>query len=454
MIGSLLKKFFFLIRRISFYLPVTIYFILFSFATFLGYRWLQQAAEVPDSSYKDIFKLLLSLALFIGGGILCLGVISVCISYIFFKWKQRKGEVTLRVNTSGSSEGSSQTISLYLHPVLQPALGYIRIRLNYDQTHFSNKFNLVKQGKIKLLNTTLEGIYKWELPEIREYRIEKVIIYFEDFFQFFSFATPVYTVNSFYAPPQSQELNRVDAFPRKTEEQSIRIEELKKIEGEYINYKNFESSDDVRRIVWKIYAKNKELVIRIPEILDPYASHIYFYASFFSKFKVDGNEIIDGPFLNYYKTIGWSLYQQFVKKGFEVRYVKDQEIAQDTTAEEERVRYSITLSSWHQDKDLKTFVDPRDAAIVLLSSLSDPEEVKELTEKFGNTITFIFVPLTDSLNSLHFGHWLQWIFIQQEKDKTASYRANWSLSTLRLKIEENEKELSRILKDHQKVILN
>lgn len=456
MTRSRLKKILFLLKRVGFYLPVTLYFVLFGLATLLGYRWLYDAASIPDSSYKDVFKLLLSLALFVGSCVLCLGVLSVCISFVFFKWRERKTGITLRVITSPSANSaeSKQTVSLYIHPILRPLLGYIRIRLNYDATHFSQKFNLVKHDKIKLFNATLEGEYNWDLPEIREYRIEKVIIYFEDLFQFFSFATPVRASESFYTPPQTRLPKKIDASPRKTEEQTIRIEELKKVEGEYINYKNFESSDDVRRIVWKIYAKNKELVVRIPEILDPYASHLYLYASFFSKFRVQGSEVIETPFLNYYKTLCWSVYEQFVKKGFEVRYIPDQEIPQQNIPlEEDRIKYTITLSSWQNETDLKTYLNLKDATIVLLSSLSDPEQVGELVEKYGNAISFVFVPLTESLSNLQLAHWLQWIFVQQEKDKTAAYRASWNLSALRLKVEQNEKELSKILQDNQKSVV-
>ena len=88
MIRARLKKLLFLGRRVGFYLPFTPYFLLFALAAFLGYRWLHQASEIPDSSYRDIFKLLLSLTLFVGSFILCLGMISVCFAFFYFKCDQ------------------------------------------------------------------------------------------------------------------------------------------------------------------------------------------------------------------------------------------------------------------------------------------------------------------------------------------------------------------------------
>ena len=73
-----------------------------------------------------------------------------------------------------------------------------------------------------------------------------------------------------------------------------------------------------------------------------------------------------------------------------------------------------------------------------------------MLEQFGNEISFIFVPLTDCLNKQHLGDWLQWIFVQQEKDAIATYKTNWSLSLLRVKINRNEKLLKQILGQYDK----
>ena len=111
---------------------------------------------------------------------------------------------------------------------------------------------------------------------------------------------------------------------------------MRKVEGEFLNYKNFENNDDVRRIVWKIYAKNKELVVRIPEMMDPYASHVYLYASFFSSSISKAMRTVEDPFLNYYKVITWSVYQNLVKQGFEVRYIPDQDATKNNQSMSEQ----------------------------------------------------------------------------------------------------------------------
>jgi len=449
---SKFKSFLLLIKRFSFFIPFSWYFVLFAAAGWLGIAWLGKQESIPDSAFADISALLFKLVVYFVVMLLGLALVSSGVSFLYFLWKKKKTGIDFRITTPSTGETKTkQPIDIHLHPVLKPFLGFIKMRIKYDKTHFSEKFYLIKPSVNKFFSTTLEGRYNWRLPEIKEYRVDKVIIYFEDFFQFFSFAVTINTSSNFHTQPVTEPEKMMNVFPRKTEETSTRIEEIKKVEGEHINYKNFESNDDVRRIVWKIYAKNKELVVRIPEVLDPYASHIYLYASYFSAFPFAGNDVIEIPFLNYYKTLCWSVYKQLQGKGLEVRFVPDQAIPSTTiTNEQEQVKYGISVSQWHRDKELKDYVKPKDASVVIVSSLSDIEQVKQLIEQHGNDISFVFVPLTDGLNRQHIGDWLQWLFVQQEKDDIAKFKTSWSLSLIRLKITKNEKQLKQLLDQYDK----
>lgn len=451
-----LQRIRFALKRFSFYIPFTLYFLLFAAASVAGYGWLKGRAKVPDSSYKDIFTLLLSVALWGAIIILVFCLVTVGISFFYFWWQKRKGHIFFELQIIGAdeTEHGKQTVSVKLKPVFKPLLGFLKLRLNYDSSNFSEKFYLLQPGRQSLFNTSIEGTYHWHLPQIREYRLEKAIVYFEDFFHFFSFALPVNTSAQFHTVPGALQFRTLNAFPRKTQDTTVRIDELKRVEGELINYKNFESNDDVRRIVWKIYARNKELVVRIPEIVDPYASHIYFYASFYSQFQSQANEVVNVPFLNFYKTVCWSVYKQLLKKGLEVRFLPDQSIPPHASAtDEERVKYAISVSSWQSTNDLKSYIKPREASVVLISSLSDPRQVKELIDTYGNEISFVFVPLTESLSRPFFGHWIKWLFVQEEKDRMSVYRSNWALSLLRMKVEQNEEEIKSLLQEFEKSVI-
>ena len=170
-----------------------------------------------------------------------------------------------------------------------------------------------------------KGLYNWPLKNIKEYDINSGIIYFEDFFQFFSFTGKLPSNSNFFNGPPIKTTGALVVQPKKTEETNMRIEEIRKVEGELLNYKNFENNDDVRRIVWKIYAKNKELVVRIPETNDPYASHIYFYASFYNAISNDVYEEFNEVFLDNFKTVIWNIYDQLSRQNALIQYIPDQE---------------------------------------------------------------------------------------------------------------------------------
>lgn len=439
-------------RQISFYIPFTLYFVLFTVAGAIGFNLLPKTRYQPQTSFADIFLLLMQIASWFTLILVIFAFFSVLVSYLYFAWCKRKARIHLNLSTDliENELHQKQTVRLLIKPVLKPLFGFVKIRLQYDKSLYSSKFSLIETSTRQFFNNTIDGVYHWPLPEIKEYHVQKAILYFEDFLQFFSIAVDLPANNNFFTQPTAQSISELKVFPRKTEETSSRIEELRRVEGEYLNYKNFENNDDVRRIVWKIYAKNKELVVRIPEIMDPYASHIYLYTSFFTNFNIQGNSVVEVPFLNYYKVLAWTVYQDLVKKGFEVKYIADQDIAKKHFADEQQVvKYMISTSKWHSNKDLSNFVNTRDAAVVMISSLSDVKQVEELAEKHGNDIKFIYVKLTDSLRRQNAFDWVQWVFIRHQDNDVESYKRIWSLSPARLKVSDNEKSLEEILRKFQ-----
>ncbi|MDQ6814867.1 MAG: hypothetical protein M3040_14120 [Bacteroidota bacterium] len=443
------------LRRTSFYFPFTIYFVVFALAAFIAYKALGHNEIDAVTSYSDIFGLLLKVALAFCVAIISIAFLSVLFSYLYFIYNKRKGGIDFAVSTDlkESELHQKQTVKLVIKPVLKPVFGFIKLRLQYDEKHFSEKFSLLENSSRKLFSNYIEGTYHWSLPEIKEYHVEKGILYFEDLLQFFSMAVTLPASSHFFTQPTLAKVRSLSVLPRKTEETSTRIDQLRRVEGEYLNYKNFENNDDVRRIVWKIYAKNKELVVRVPEVMDPYASHIYLYASFFSSYAWEGNSAVEIPFLNYYKVITWSLYQNLVKQGFEVRYIPDQDVAKNKLADEQQwIKYSISTSKWHQAKDIKSYVNTIDASVVIVSSLSDVDEVKHLIESHGKDITFIFIKLTDSFKNHNVIDWLQWLFVKDAKDDIEIYKRRWALSQLRQKIKDNEKRMEEVVSRYQEVV--
>ena len=93
--------------------------------------------------------------------------------------------------------------------------------------------------------------------------------------------------------------------------------------GELFQYKNFEDNDDVRRIVWKIYAKHKDLVVRTADVQYLPATQVYLYTSFYQPIKIV-NDTLAQQTLNTYKERLWALVQAVEKEAIEIIWRTDQ----------------------------------------------------------------------------------------------------------------------------------
>ena len=160
-----------LIKRIGFFIPFTWYFVLFVAAGWLGIVWLHKQESIPDSAFADIFMLLLRFAKYFSLAILLFAFLSTVGSLLNFVVKKRRKGIDFRINIPSGNETqqAKQPIEININPILKPLLGFIKLRLKYDKTHFSEKFYLVKPTSFKFFNTSLNGTYNWRLPEIKEY---------------------------------------------------------------------------------------------------------------------------------------------------------------------------------------------------------------------------------------------------------------------------------------------
>ena len=116
-------------------MPFTFYFLLFGIAVLFANSWLGSQALIPDSSFADIFKLLLKT-----------GVFSCCYYYgglyfgtlwrgsFFFGRKERTALFFIETKSSQQNKAGNpvQQVQISVAPVLKPLLGFIKLRLQYD----------------------------------------------------------------------------------------------------------------------------------------------------------------------------------------------------------------------------------------------------------------------------------------------------------------------------------
>jgi hypothetical protein len=437
---------------ISLFVPVRLYFLLFLAAAALAMWWVNRQHPIEPSLSGTLLTLLVKAAFAAAIILLVLSVLSVLVPFAWFAYKTKTRQV--KVNIDNAEEESKKQIgrriNMDIQPLLKPFLGFVYFRFIYDDVKLSPKFSLIrKKSTVSWFSTMQSGWYHWPLPAVREYDVQEMVVYFEDLFQFFSFSMRLPVKQSFFTKPKQLPAQEQHISPQRTEEENVRIEELKRIEGEYLNYKNFEDNDDVRRIVWKIYARNKELVVRIPETLDPFASHIYMYASFFDSLNMPDNYLVNTRGLDYFKNACWSVYAQLLKDGRMVKFVTDQPIPnRHFNQPKEQVEYALAASNWQTQSDLLSIVPSKGTALVCISSISSPIQVDQLLQRELQKTTVVMVSLSKGLKKNMLGKWLKWIFVQPENDfEKQGFTEIRRFSTLR-KMKENEQRIWETLKKH------
>lgn len=441
------------IRYFLINMPIRFNFIWIGLLIALLYWWLRPAPgkEAAINTYQPILILLAKIASFAVGALLLISIISTIIAYLryWLQSKHKKAFFDLNLSSLGLDQ-QELIIRPTLHHALRPFLGFISGRMILEGKALSKPFVLssTQWKKNSLFSENIYGTNALHFRDIKEYQVQGSMIYFEDMFRMIRLAIKQDSSGSFYNPPvlQAQEAREIQA--QDSIEMDVRIEQMRKVEGEYLNYKQFEYGDDVRRIVWKIYGKNRELVVRNPEIRNPYASEILMYASFQQAIPalLPGSDFA-GEMLNYYKNAIWSLFRDLHQKGnIQIHYIPEQKIAVKSTEDaDEKVQYQIANALWQSHTDLMAYADTSKGSVFCIHSLSNLDSVQQLLDKIRSDQYVHFVPLSECFRSQK-SSWLRKVFFKDAPDQhTASLDAAWVLSPLRYAVQQNETKIRQLL---------
>ncbi|MCB0697210.1 MAG: DUF58 domain-containing protein [Chitinophagaceae bacterium] len=448
------KKTKWLFRYYAQYFPFTINTLFCVVAAYFSYRLLYSPASDTDpEAFRPFIMLMGKMVFWFIIVLICASVLSTLISWLYYMWLYKKGKARLELNfVTKTAEGKKNKLYMdaLLYSAKRPLLGFIKGRLFYDDHHMTDKFSLLsnKRKENSIWPVAVTGRNRMELPDIKEYELRGGFIYFHDMLHLFSLAVHQPVKGQFHQPPVLRKKEDKDVAPKKTENTDVRIDQLRRVEGEYLNYKDFEAGDDVRRIVWKVYAKNRELVVRIPERFEPFASHLYFYASFYAPVKTQW--IGDGymkEMLNYYKNNIWTVYDTLAAKEWAMRYIPDQSFnLPEHLTDAERSSRIISNSSWHKDKSLQEYFNPKQGTVLCISSFTDPHELDNLLSECNESTVVYFVKLSRTFKHFVALNWIRRIIFLPPKDRLNKLRTTWTFSPARFRIQKREKELEEVIK--------
>ena len=392
------------------------------------------------------------MVLWIFAGFILVSVLSAVVCWVHYLVVRRNHALKLSIEfTTESKVGRKNKLYLNatLEKALRPLLGFVNGRIVYDDNQMTDIFGLLSHRKKDRTNSrsAITGRSRIILPDIKEYDVKGGFIYFHDMLRLFSLAVAQPISGHFYQPPVLMDNVEADVFPKKTQNMDVRIEQMRRVEGEQFNYKDFESGDDVRRIVWKVYARSRELVVRVPEMFEPYASHLYYYASFYAPVGKSwlGEDYL-AEMLNYYKNSVWTVYDALLKKEWKMAFVPDQSFnIPELSDEGEKAARTIANSNWHNDKSLGEYFNPKVGSVLCVSSLTDPTELSELLERCDASTVIYFVRVSRVMRHFAPLDWFARVLFLPPQDRLARLRTRWTFSPLRIKIHRREKEIAKIL---------
>jgi len=430
------------------FIPFRLNLVLAVIIMWLASRWLH-STETETNSFQGITMLMAKIALVFSGLIIGLSLLSTCFCLLYFIYqKKKKGSDSFELSMDIESyQHDWLRIQTKLPFALKPILGFVKVRLVYDKTQMTDKYIVSDRIKKQFIsfNTGLISKNTLLLPDINEYSFSHAFIYFEDMLHFFSFAASFKTHQIICNLPHSLMMDTQTLPPKKTDEEKVRIEQLRKVEGELLNYKKFEDSDDVRRIVWKIFAKNKELVVRVPEIMDPFASHIYLYASFYTAQHLSMYPDYQQVMLNRFKNCVWTIYDALSQQEFDVTYQLDQDIT-STHQAIDKTRYTIARSAWHHDQTLTDYFKSTHGSALCIHSFTSPAELQQLIAEADPKTTIFFVQLSRVFKRNYLLHWLLRVFVKPKTDRLSTLRNKWAIHPLKFQTLAKEKVIHSLLK--------
>lgn len=353
------------------------------------------------------------------------------------------------------SEVSSEVIVEVECETSRPWGGAVKIVLEYDQAYRTRKFALWKSEKRRnnfLAKTKMIGRFVLELPEVRHYELHGIVVLFEDAFHLFSFNKVQDVKGRFTILPVSGELNAPEAVPMQAREQVKRTESLRRQEGEWLHFKSFEPSDDTRRIVWQIYARSKELVIRLPEIQNMYASRIDVYSSFYNIFRDTIEAKYFNPlFLTDYKQKIWGFIQSLQAKSdeLEVCCIPDQTINIDNDEQLPISLLQLAAMNWHTDSKPSDYFDLRHTSVCCISSLTPTDDLELMIKQLSSTTLIVFVPFSKMFKVNNWKDVPQDIFMEPNKAKGEVSRWRWWSSSFRFRLLKNESAIRLLFQAHE-----
>lgn len=370
---------------------------------------------------NDMAFLLLKSSTFVFGVIILFSIITTLVPCLAYRKSKIKPEV--KFTYTGTNEVVCEVVC---NKLPFPFMGTVKAGLTFDRRYDAQV--VLK----RLKHRQGYGRKNLTLPDIKNYDLDKVTLFFQDFFRMFSFKIKFSYKASVTILPVSEDNVELSKISSTMDNDEIRTDTVHRKEGELLHFKHFEVSDDIRRIVWPVYAKTRELVIRTVEMHNMYASKIDMYVSFCNSYQNILEKTVSDSFLNSYKTDIWEVYKSLIKDN-DVHFVPDQK-SKTAVEYQNEVSAQISGMDWHSN-NIEEYFGNSKASVACISSLISLHNIEKILDKFDTNTLVIFVSLKSSVGKISAKDVLREIFTIPEEKKI---NWKWMFSSNRRKVLNNE----------------
>lgn len=129
-----------------------------------------------------------------------------------------------------------------------------------------------------------------------------------------------------------------------------------------------------------------------------------------------------------------------------MRYIPDVTFnIQEQLSDEDKAARIISNTTWHRDSSLSQYFNYKTGAVLCISSLTDPEELKNLLDNCDKGNVVYFVRISQAMRHFAPLNWLGRLLFLPTGDRLAKLRTTWSFSPIRYQLLKKEKEIESIL---------
>ncbi|WP_225321276.1 DUF58 domain-containing protein [Rhizosphaericola mali] len=424
-------------------LPLTWYGLLFFCLIGLAAMSLRIIEKDQNESFIAILKVCKTIAMYAIGCILLFALLTTFIPW----WLIRKNSKNIRVHLIQQNAFKKDLfeVQLEIEPKLRAhALCLLKCQF-IGGNYLSKLVELEESSHFQMSQKKTYYRAVIQLQDVKDYAIDYIQLYIGDFLHLFSFSQKIPAHFLLQNLPEKTKVPEVKVLPRKADMSDRRAETSQMAQGDLYQFKQFEDNDDIRRIVWSIYARSGELVVRTPEIKSEFASDVLLYCSFYSGFKTSSSTVLDSLYLNIYKNAIWSFYLSWAEKEKDGKVLALVDDNKQELSSKEEIEKALMHAHWHEQPVFLQGKEWEKVSVILVSSLIPIGEVESMMQQLPDAVQIIQIKISEMIDQLPSKIWMPTVFLETEKIPEFQNKWQWQMNTSRKALVENETAIAQLL---------